>query len=51
MAAGVSSSQGLRQQVGARYPNHGPDRASSRRMCIGPGDELPGAPGSPADIS
>ena len=39
MAVGVSSSQGLLEQVGARYPDHGPDRASSRRMLIGPGDE------------
>jgi hypothetical protein len=45
-AAGVSPSQGLLSQVGTRYPDQDPDRASSRRMCIGPGDELPGAPAS-----
>ena len=48
MTAGDSSSQGLLKQVGTRYPDHGPDRASSRRMHIGPGDEIPGAKGSPA---
>jgi len=48
MAVGVSPSQGLLSQVGARYPDHGPGRASSRRMLNGPGDEVPDAPGSSA---
>ena len=34
MAVGVSSSQSLRVQVGARYRDQDPDRASSRGRCL-----------------
>ena len=43
-----ASSQGPREQVGTGYRDQGHDRASSREVLIGPGDEKPDAPGSPA---
>ena len=38
LAVGVLSSQGLLLQVGTRYPDQDPGRASSQEMLIGPGD-------------
>ncbi len=35
-------------QVGTRYPDQDPGSASSQEVLIGPGDEIPDAPGSPA---